>query len=446
MKKTATVDYGTVIVAPVNPDKVSDNVYSYSFASWQGFTAGTVVTGNVNFTAVYTSAYINYTVVFLAKDGNTAIQTLAEKHYGEAVTSPSAPDVTGCSFTGWTPAVSATVTGNATYTVTYSLLNYSVIWKNYDGTVLDTDNVAYGTTPVYNGISPVKASDSLYNYVMSSWTPSVAVVTGNATYTAVFSARAKIAINESGGSQIVDASGTRDVVEVAVQNAKTSSSVTVKFANAQVELDVAALASILSGGNSGADLTLQVAKIESNSLNAQQQAVTRGNVVYEIRLNVNGVGVSAFGSGRATVKLAYSLKEGEKPEGITVWYVTADGALTKQETTYAGGYAVFTVNHFSCYAVGYVEVEPANVGDKNGGASVDKEGLSVGAIVGTAIACAVVLAVAAFVAVRVSKKRKTAMNAAEAEVGETETDDYAGGAATGGDSDSGAADGEKTDE
>lgn len=71
---------------------------------------------------------------------------------------------------------------------TRTLNSYTITWKNYDGTVLETDyNVSYGSTPSYNSSTPTKPSDNTYTYSFSSWSPSVATVTGNATYTAQFS-------------------------------------------------------------------------------------------------------------------------------------------------------------------------------------------------------------------------------------------------------------------
>lgn len=90
-------------------------------------------------------------------------------------------------FAGWSPQVVA-ANGNATYSATFTSVpnTYKVIWKNGD-IVLETDeNVAYGSTPTYNGNTPTKEKTAQYTYTFSGWTPEVSTVTDDITYQAQF--------------------------------------------------------------------------------------------------------------------------------------------------------------------------------------------------------------------------------------------------------------------
>lgn len=68
---------------------------------------------------------------------------------------------------------------------------YKVVWKNYDGTVLQTDTgVVYGTVPIYTESTPTKAQDAQYTYSFAGWDKTVVAVSGKhnstITYTATF--------------------------------------------------------------------------------------------------------------------------------------------------------------------------------------------------------------------------------------------------------------------
>ncbi len=65
---------------------------------------------------------------------------------------------------------------------------YTITWKNYDGSVLETDNnVKKGTTPTYDGVTPTRPDDTEYTYTWSGWDPEVVPATANQTYTATYS-------------------------------------------------------------------------------------------------------------------------------------------------------------------------------------------------------------------------------------------------------------------
>ena len=186
------VEYGTLPTYDgETPTKAADTQYTYTFKGWTPDVD--TVTGNVTYTAVYTSTVNTYTVTWKNWDG-TILETDEKVEYGTLPTydgeTPTKAADTQYTYTfkGWTPDVD-TVTGNVTYTAVYdSTVNtYTVTWKNENGDVLETDqNVAYGTVPTYNGATPTKAADAQYTYTFKGWTPAVSEVKGNVTYTASY--------------------------------------------------------------------------------------------------------------------------------------------------------------------------------------------------------------------------------------------------------------------
>ena len=190
------VEYGaTPSYDGATPTKEADAQYTYTFDKWSP--AIETVTGDATYTATYNSTVNQYTVIFYDEDGTTELkkQTL---DYGATITPPSDPTKAATAqytytFNGWSPTFTpgTTVTGNASYTATYSstVNKYTIVWENEDGTTLETDeNVPYGATPSYDGATPTKSATAQYTYTFNGWTPEVVKVTGNATYTATFSA------------------------------------------------------------------------------------------------------------------------------------------------------------------------------------------------------------------------------------------------------------------
>lgn len=90
-------------------------------------------------------------------------------------------------FSAWDP-VPGPIEADTRYVATYTetLRNYPVTFQNWDGTVLQTGDVAYGATPAYTGETPVRPEDEQWVYRFSGWTPKIVPATGEAVYTAEY--------------------------------------------------------------------------------------------------------------------------------------------------------------------------------------------------------------------------------------------------------------------
>ena len=92
-------------------------------------------------------------------------------------------------FSGWKPTVGPIYKKTdfkAQFTSTVN--QYTVTFVDEDGTTeLDEQTLDYGATPVYAGETPTKEATAQYTYTFSWWTPTIATVTADATYTATYS-------------------------------------------------------------------------------------------------------------------------------------------------------------------------------------------------------------------------------------------------------------------
>ena len=145
--------------------------------------------------ADHTSTILTYKTY----DGSTTIdtETVLDGGNGTKTNSTARESTAQYSYTpnGWSlspggasdPDALKTVVADRTVYAAYTatVRTYTVTWKNSNGTTLETDNnVEYGATPAYNGATPVDPSGG--GAPFTAWTPAVAPVTGNVTYTASY--------------------------------------------------------------------------------------------------------------------------------------------------------------------------------------------------------------------------------------------------------------------
>ncbi|MDR2828427.1 MAG: InlB B-repeat-containing protein, partial [Acholeplasmatales bacterium] len=143
-----------------------------------------------------------YTVSFDTENGSLVPSQIVYEN--EVVVEPKDPYKDAYIFAGWytsvlfnepydfkNPVTSSFVLYALWETDYNALLTYTVTFVQ-DGEVLqELNNVPYGTTPVFSGITPTKNPTFQYDYVFAGWSPNIKKVTEDITYTAVFDSTIK---------------------------------------------------------------------------------------------------------------------------------------------------------------------------------------------------------------------------------------------------------------
>ena len=108
-----------------------------------------------------------------------------------------------------------------------------------------------------------------------------------------------------------------------------------------------------------ATLEVKDTTADQSALTEAQKSAIGDRPVYSITFGDN----TNFGSGKVTVTVPYTLKDGEKASGVQVACIAADGSVEKLPTTYnsADGTVTFTTTHFSVFSVLYSDSASSGV-------------------------------------------------------------------------------------
>lgn len=143
------------------------------------------------------------------------------------------------------------------------------------------------------------------------------------------------------------ASGTKAEIKVNYLNVGT------------ITLDARYVASI-SGAADPGNIHIRIAKV---SLNEEGQAVLGNRPVYDLSLTAGDSEIKAFGGGKASISVPYTLTAAEDADSLVIYHITESGSLE----TIRGGYSQaaasvnFVTPHFSQYIVGYNKVSFTDV-------------------------------------------------------------------------------------
>ena len=300
-----------------------------------------------------------YTVTFEPNGGVGATMTQAFISGKEATLIANTFTREGYTFNGWSTNQNGggtTYTDAQSVTITADTTLYAQWKSNSSG-----GNPGSGGTPAATTVTvPVSGDDETVN---------VKVEIKDDTATIKEADIDKVLEAEDVGTVTIDVSSLKETVnEVVIPGAMVdkiadavadenndANGLEISLPTGTVSFDAEAVAAIAEQTD-GKDLTLHLDDVKVTELTtAQQDAVKELEVeiVLDAYLTSNGQRISDFKGGSATVKVPYTLKDGQTAQGIVVWYVADDGTKTQVPATYDGKNIVFTVPHFSNYVIAY---------------------------------------------------------------------------------------------
>ncbi|TQS82681.1 MAG: hypothetical protein A3Q59_04155 [Methanomethylophilus alvi] len=363
--KTSKLEYGSVITLPETPSRESTVGTVYTFKGWKGYEAGMTVAGDAEFTAEFSESLRCYDIVFLNDNGSTISE--ATIGYGLPIEVPSVEKESTAQydfvFRGWVDekgsaiAVPGTVSGGLTAyaSFTENLRQYTVSFMS-EGKEYAKFVLYYGNAVVVPSETPVKESDAEFDYVFSGWSgySDGMKVTGEASFAAEFSKNVKVKESAEGGYSVEisdnSASFTPTTVSDIVEKAKSDTAVTmsVSLGTGVITFDNAALQTLK---DEGSDLVLN--KLDKSQMTSSVKDIVGDNIAYSITFGNN----KTFGNGKVTVTLPYTLESGKDADKLMIYYI-ADGRVAEEiQCLYNDGYVTFVTDHFSTYAIMYLDPE-----------------------------------------------------------------------------------------
>ena len=165
--KTEQTAYNTAATAPAAPTREG-----YRFTGWDK--TFDVITGDTEITAQYIKTW---TVTFKDEDGTVLKTEIVDE--GTGATAPTEPAKEGHTFAGWNAAFD-NVTEDTVVTATYTVNQYTVTFKDWDGSVLKTEQVTYNT----GASAPTEPNREGYRF--TGWDVSFENIMGDTIVTAQY--------------------------------------------------------------------------------------------------------------------------------------------------------------------------------------------------------------------------------------------------------------------
>ena len=163
----------------------SEGYYYLSYSAYSSSSQPQRYTTSKNTAVIRLYKYVNgstpeptyYTVTF--KDWDGTVLSTQQVLEGSNATAPADPTRTGYTFVGWDVSFT-NITADTVVTAQYQINSYLVTFKDWDGTILKSENVAYG------GSATPPADPTRTGYTSTGWYGSYTNITQNTICTALY--------------------------------------------------------------------------------------------------------------------------------------------------------------------------------------------------------------------------------------------------------------------
>ena len=155
----------------------------------------------------------------------------------------------------------------------------------------------------------------------------------------------RVTVDVSGLQNVSSAKLPSSIVKKAEQS---GADLTVTLPTGSVTLDAAALAAV--GNGKDVTVSMQKAALTDEQRDAVE-SLAQVAVVVDVNVLTGTAKRSNFNGGKLTVSIPYTLKSGEDPSKLQVWFIRDDGSIENMGGSYdrKTGCFVFSTEHLSCY-------------------------------------------------------------------------------------------------
>ncbi len=355
--QSGTVDWGTQLAKPDDPEKEGGTEYLYIFKGWQ--VSGTYVEfpytlkADTTFVAVFdaipycTATFMNGTEVFL----ETPILS-----GGDVAAPASNPTKEGTVeaeyvFAGWSVGgVKAvfpyTVTADTTFDAEFTEVPYCDYEFLVDTEVYDSGTILAGELiPAPSG-TPTKTASANYEYVFERWDGYIPTqpIADDVSFPAVFTeyftgitVSKTMTVTVGAEQMLLKPATAQSIIDQA--KADSATTLTVTLTHGTVKLDAAALAAMDAD-----DFEIGILTYTAKDFDSETAKLIGDATVYSVWAG------TSLGTGSITITVPYDTT-GKDTSVLKACYIVSAKIKETYDVTFSDGNATFTVPHLSNYAI-----------------------------------------------------------------------------------------------